>query len=131
MDKVKHISFAIVFLFILTIIVLIAIPNNSRNLGGGYWYDIEGKRVFGPDIDIPPVSRIIQSKGDYFIVEQHPNKEQEEATYGRVYNYPHGRDRTYYWIINKKEHAFLGPLLRSELDSALLENGIKLHILNE
>ena len=42
--------------------------------------------MFGPDIDIPPVSQIIQSKGDYFIVEQHPNKEQEEATYERVPN---------------------------------------------
>ncbi len=124
MDKIKHISFALA-LFVLTIIVvLISILHNSQDLGDEYWYDKEGKRVFGPDIDVPPVAKIIQYRGDYIIVEQNPNKEHEEATYEREYIYPSGRDTTYYWVINKKEHAFWGPLLRSELDSVLVEYNI-------
>lgn len=119
MDKMKHISLVIILLTLVAIVLLVSIPHCSQDLGGGYWYDKEGKRVFGPDIDIPPVAKIIQCKGDYIIVEQHPNKEQEEATYERIYNYPCGRDTTYYWVICKKEHAFWGPLLRLELDSVM------------
>lgn len=126
MDKIKHISFAIALLVLTIIVVLISIPQKSQDLGGEYWYDKEGKRLFGPDIDVPPVVKIIRCKEDYIIVEQHPNKEKEEATYEREYNYPCGRDTTYYWVINKKEHAFWGPLLRSELDSVLVEYSIKL-----
>ena len=72
--------------------------------------------------------RVISLKedGDYIIVEQHPNREKEEATYEREYIYPSGRDTTYYWVICKKEHAFWGPLLQSELDSVLVEYSIKL-----
>lgn len=123
MDKIKHISFAVVLLALVAIISIIAIPHNSQNLGGGYWYDKEGKRVFGPDIDIPPVAKILTCKGDYIIAEQNPNKEREEATYEHEYNYPYGRDTTYYWIIYKKKHTFSGPLLKAKLDSVLTENG--------
>lgn len=126
MDKIKHTSFAIILFVFALIIIIIISPHNSQLLGGGYWYDKEGKRVFGPDIDIPPISLIIQCNRDYIIVEQHPNKELEEATYNRVYNYPCGRDTTYYWVICKKKCTFEGPLLRSQLDSVLIENSISL-----
>lgn len=121
MDKIKRISLALI-----AIVLLIAMLHNSQNLGGGYWYDEEGKRVFGPDIDIPPLAKILARNGDYIIVEQHPNEEREEATYEREYNYPYGRDTTYYWVIYKKRNTFFGPLMRAELDSLLIENGIKL-----
>ena len=122
MDKVKYIFMAIILLALIAI--GITIPHNECDMGGEYWYDKEGKRVLGPDIDIPPVAKIIQCKGDYIIVEQEPKKEREEAVYERVYNYPYGRDTTYFWIINKKKHTFSGPLLETELDSVLVKNGI-------
>lgn len=121
----KYISLTAILLAFV-VVLLIIIPHNSQDLGGGYWYDREGKRVLGPDIDIPPVAKIIQCKGDYIIVEQHPNKEREEATYEREYNYPYGRDTTYYWIIYKKKRTFSGPLLKAEIDSVMIENGIGL-----
>ena len=74
MDKIKRISLALI-----AIVLLIAMLHNSQDLGGGYWYDEEGKRVFGPDIDIPPLAKILARNGDYIIVEQHPNEEREEA----------------------------------------------------
>ena len=126
MDKKKYILFTIVLFIFAAIIALMVSPHNSQDLGGGFWYDIEGKRVFGPDIDVPPVAKVMQCKGDYIIVEQHPNKQKEEATYEREYIYPCGRDTTYYWVINNKEHFYWGPLLQSELDSILIEYSIKL-----
>lgn len=126
MDKIKHFLGTIALLMLIAIIILYAIPNNRQDLGGDYWYDKEGKRVFGPYIDVPPSAKILQYKGNYIIVEQHPNKLQEEVTYDRTYNYPCGRDNTYYWVISKKEPAFSGPILRSELDSILIKYDIKL-----
>lgn len=126
MKKTRTILYAVVFVALVAIVLLIVISHNSQDLGSGYWYDREGKRVFGPDIDVPPVAKILTHKGDYIVVEQHPNEEREEATYEREYNYPYGRDTTYFWIIYKEKHTFSGPLLRTELDSVLLEDGIKL-----
>lgn len=111
---------AIISLAVVAFIFLIVIPHNSQDLGEGYWYDKEGKRVFGQDIDVPPIAKIVECKEDYLIVEQRPKKEREEATYEREYNYPYGRDTTYFWVIYKKEHTFEGPLLFSELDSVLV-----------
>ena len=67
MDKIKRLSFVVALLALVAIVLLIAVPHNSQNLGGGYWYDKEGKRVFGPDIDIPPVAKILTCKEDYII----------------------------------------------------------------
>ena len=126
MDKIKRLSFVVALLALVAIVLLIAVPHNSQNLGGGYWYDKEGKRVFGPDIDVPPSAKILACEGDYIIAEQNPNKEREEATYEREYNYPYGRDTTYYWIIYKKKHTFSEPLLNAELDSVLVTTGVTL-----
>lgn len=118
MDKIKHISILFIKCVVVIVILGIIYPSSGEKiLGGGYRYDIESKRLFGPDIDIPPCSKIIRYKGDVIIVEQHPGKVIEEATYGRHYYYPHGRDTTYYWIIYKNKHTYLGPLMRHQLDS--------------
>ena len=126
MDKIKKIVIALILFVVVILIVGIINPfNGEQILGGGYSYDIEGKRVFGPDIDIPPCAKIIKYRGDVIIVEQHPKRMKEEATYGREYNYPNGRDTTYYWVVYKKEHMFYGPLLRNQLDSILTSERIK------
>lgn len=125
MDKMKHYSIVIIPVFVLVVLVTMMYNPNEQSLGDGYWYDMEGKRVFGPDIDIPPTAKIIKCKRDYVIVEQYPPK-YDDAIYEYEYNYPYGRDTTYYWIIYKKEHLFVGPFLRSELDSILLERNIQL-----
>ena len=129
MDKMKckyiYILKIILVVLVVTVTWLVIMPHNTRILGDGYWYDIEGKRVFGPDIDIPPTAKIIKCKRDYVIVEQYPPK-YDDAIYEYEYNYPYGRDTTYYWIIYKKEHSFVGPFLRSELDFILLERNIQL-----
>ena len=127
MDKIKHkyILKIILIVLLVTITWLVIMSHNTRILGDGYWYESEGKRIFGPDIDIPPTAKIVECTRGYIIVEQYP-PEREDAIYEYEYTYPYGRDTTYYWIIYKKEHSFIGPLVRSELDSILEESGINL-----
>lgn len=126
MDKMKckYILKIILVVLVVTVTWLVIMPYNTRILGDGYWYDIEGKRVFGPDIDIPPTAKIVECTRYYIIVEQHPKPEREDAMYEYEYNYPYGRDTTYYWIIYKKENSFIGPFVPSELDSILIEMDI-------
>ena len=126
MDKMKckYILKIILVVLVVTVTWLVIMPHNTRILGDGYWYDIEGKRVFGPDIDIPPTAKIVECTRYYIIVEQHPKPEREDAMYEYEYNYPYGRDTTYYWIIYKKENSFIGPIVPSELDSILIEMDI-------
>ena len=126
MDKMKckYILKIILVVLVVTVTWLVIMPYNTRILGDGYWYDIEGKRVFGPDIDSPPTAKIVECTRYYIIVEQHPKPEREDAMYEYEYNYPYGRDTTYYWIIYKKENSFIGPFVPSELDSILIEMDI-------
>ena len=124
MDKMKHYSIVIIPVFVVVVLVTMMYNPNEQSLGDGYWYDIEGKRVFGPDIDIPPTAKIVECTRYYIIVEQHPKPEREDAMYEYEYNYPYGRDTTYYWIIYKKENSFIGPFVPSELDSILIEMDI-------
>ena len=126
MDKMKckYILKIILVVLVVTVTWLVIMPHNTRILGDGYWYDIEGKRVFGPDIDIPPTAKIVECTRYYIIVEQHPKPEREDAMYEYEYSYPYGRDTTYYWIIYKKENSFIGPFVPSELDSILIEMDI-------
>ena len=109
MDKMISLLFTII-LFVSFVMIIIA-PHNEQRLGNEYWYDVEGCRVFGPNIDIPPIAKVVECTKEYIIVEQHPKKGKEEATYGRIYNYPHGRDTTYYWIIFKKKTHLDGAVL--------------------
>lgn len=124
MDKIKHISLGLILIILTFIIIGIIVPLNEWDLGNGYWYDQEGKRLFGPDMDIPPRAEIIKNNGDVIIVEQQPKIEKEEATYGREYIYPYGRDTTYYWVVYKKKHTFIGPLMWTQLDSIITSEKI-------
>lgn len=113
MDKIKYIIVAI-------IIMLFFASKNSQNIGCGYWYDMEGKRVLGDSIDIPPIAEIMENNNIYTIVKQTPQQEKEEAIYEHDYYYPLGRDTTYYWVLFKEECLLYGPLLPTELDSILV-----------
>ena len=87
---------------------------NTRRVGCGEWLDIEGKRIFGPTIDIPPEVIHVENHDTFIIIKQLPLKTPEEAVYERTYTYPAGRDSTYYWIIYKKNHRYHGPMLYDE-----------------
>lgn len=121
MDKIKHSIGIILFFCVLVLIVLLIClaPSNKKELGGGYWFDIEGKRIFGPDIDIPPVVEYIKYDDDYIIVKQKPYHLQEEAQYEHTYTYPYGRMATYYWVIDICNHTFQGPIIENEFDSII------------
>ncbi|MBQ7539801.1 MAG: hypothetical protein IJT13_01605 [Bacteroidaceae bacterium] len=60
---------------------------------------------------------------DYILAKQHPN--QFDGDYPRFYQYPMGRDTTYYWLVNKKTKEQAGPLLYSEMELLLQEKGLE------
>lgn len=102
---------------------------NQCNLGCGYWYDREGKRLFGPnDIIIPPYIEEFDYNATYIVVKQKPLQQREEIQYERIYDYPMGRDSIYYWIINKREHKSWGPILNEEYYSILKKERINIKL---
>lgn len=106
---------ALFMLLIALIFISQAFYNPITDLGGDYVYNEEVKDVVGPDIEVPPVSEVIYNSDEYFVIKQKPdNFEYSYYNYDWVYYYPYGRDTTYYWIIYKKEHLFVGPVLQDK-----------------
>lgn len=132
MDKVIKIFKIIaigVWVILVVTIGLLLLNNNEKKLGNGYWYDIEGQRVFGEDLAIPPKAEIILNNDSYILVRQNPLSTKEEATYGKEFHYSLGRDSTYYWIIFKPEKKYKGPLTKDELLKLLNDEAIKIQAL--
>lgn len=132
MDKVIKIFKIIaigVWVILVVTIGLLLLNNNEKKLGNGYWYDIEGKRVFGENLAIPPNAEIILNNDNYVLVGQNPLSTKEEAIYGKEFYYSLGRDSTYYWIIFKQEKKYKGPLTKDELLKILKDEAIKIQTL--
>jgi len=114
--------------FLITILFFLSLfASNEKQLGCGYWYDIENKCIFGPSIDIPPSIEKFEYNNDYIIVEQKP-QEKEDIIYERIYNYPLGRDTTYYWIIFKKRNTYYGPIIYDDMQEILKNERINITI---
>lgn len=95
----------------------------TKKLSGGYTYSSDHKHIIGAT-DIPPnVIDYVYDK-DFILVKQKP-KEFDEAIYDKMeYNYPHGRDSTYYWLIIVKNKVALGPLDINEFNKAISEYNV-------
>lgn len=126
MDKIKLIIY---FSILLAIVVVPFCNSNVKRLGGAYEYDTDGKRIFGPDIDIPPIIMHYEYNDRYILVQQKPCKNREEAIYDRTYLYPMGRDTIYYWIIDKQKHSYDGPMLYKEF--TIKTERLNLNLLND
>lgn len=88
----------------------------EEDLGGGYAFTHETARdVSGPKIDIPP--KIIDIKFDrrFILVKQRLSgiEPRAEYYYSHDYDYP-SLYGDYYWIIDKVEDTFYGPLDQQE-----------------
>lgn len=99
--------------------------NPIIELGGGYTYNEDNYVIDGPDIDVPPKSEVIYNCDEYFVVKQKPEiflDSESVWSYSNkwVYYYPYGKDMVYYWIIYKKEHRFVGPILKSKYKAILI-----------
>lgn len=125
MDKIIRIIKFLLF-FIIVLILISIFKSNEKQLGNGYWYDIEGKRIFGPNIDIPPCVERYKYNSKCIIVEQKPYNQQEDIIYERTYNYPIGRNTTYYWIILKTNNTYYGPILYEDMQIIIQKEKIDL-----
>ena len=128
MDKIKMIVKIIILPAIALVILEVLFYNGERRLGAGYIYDTEGKRIFGPNINIPPNVVDVYNSRRCIVVKQKPSAQIEEDIYDRTYSYPFGRDTIYYWIIYKKEHHYCGPLLYDDMKDLLKTDKIDINL---
>jgi hypothetical protein len=109
-------------------------PSGERVLGDGYFYiECEGhtrhiyywKEGDSTTVFIPPEVLSYVNTSKFILAKQKPNQF-DEAIYETFYNYPSGRDTTYYWFVNKHEKYLIGPLLYSEMESFLQDKDLLL-----
>lgn len=95
-------------------------------LGGGYEYDAEHDHILGP-VDIPPFVIKYNYNKSYIIVQQDPPGRNPDAIYDKIdYKYPAGNDKVYYWIIDKTNNSYYGPVLYADFLKKCREKKINL-----
>lgn len=102
-----------IFLSLFFIAVLgFLFDEGTENLGGGYKYTYDSaQNIIGPMISIPPEILDIKFDRRFIMVRQRLNglKPQREYYDEYDYNYP-SLYGDYYWIIDKQEDKFYGPM---------------------
>ena len=120
---------AIIFLLLYSVLVP---PSGEKVLGDGYFYlECEGhtRHIYyweegdSTIVFIPPEVLSYVNTSMYILAKQKP-KQFDEAIYEKFYNYPSGRDTTYYWFVDKQKKDLMGPLLLSEMESFLREKNL-------
>jgi hypothetical protein len=112
------------FPFLLTF--LYSCSDYSKELGGNYFLNVEGKNInvilnHRPNTKgIPPAILKYNYNNDFIIAEQKPNI--NDNILDETANYKNGRDSLYYWIIVKKNSLCLGPFNLNEFNEAKLKN---------
>lgn len=126
----KIVIWACVAIIALFVYSLLFPPSEEKNLGNGfkffgghdaeinYWALGDTITVFIP----PNVLSYVNTK-QYILARQAPHQF-DDAIYKKFYNYPSGRDTTYYWFVDKQEKCLTGPLLYSEMESFLQEKDL-------
>jgi hypothetical protein len=91
-------------------------------LGHGFRYFEEVGFIEAKDTsvsDIPPSVLAYKNRWTYLLVKQKP-KAYDDALFAH-FDYSHGRDTTYYWLINKKTKHVWGPEVYSEMEHRIKE----------
>ena len=121
--------FSFIALVVLLLYTALFPPSGEKALGDGYYYlECEGhtrhiyywKESDSTTIFIPPEVLSYVNTSIFILAKQKPNQF-DEVVYEKFYNYPSGRDTTYYWFVNKQEKDLTGPLLYSEMESFLCD----------
>ncbi len=93
--------------------------DTTKNLGDGYVLVLEGGSVnfiFKEESTWGGVPYGV-TKYDYnddFIIAQQTPREFDDVIDEREFDYKHGRDTSYYWVISKADSALWGPLDEQE-----------------
>lgn len=120
MKKIFDICVRLFAAFIVCFIILGVLFYGSRDdyeedLGGGYtFYWSSGGSINGPDVEIPMHILNYSSSDRFIIVKQTPNGERTTTYYDKYkFNYP-SLLAMYYWIIDKDNRKYYGPLTEQE-----------------
>lgn len=108
---VRFICWAVLSLFLVGLVAFL-FDDGTENLGGGYSYGYDSSRaIHGPKIDVPPEIMYIKYDRRFIVAKQRLNglKPQREYYDGYDYNYP-SLYGDYYWVIDKLEDTFYGPM---------------------
>ena len=113
--------------FLITVLIIFCACNGSDStlaLGSGYWLNQEGKglnEVFSRNTNkkgIPPDILNYSNNIDFILVEQKPTKFDDIIHEDDTVTYKFGRNKIYYWIIDKKSGLRIGPLSKIEFQKA-------------
>ena len=109
MGKITLLILKISGCFILINIVLFCLYTPEESLGGGYNYNSECKHISGTQINIPPHVTNFNYDKRFIIAKQVLELYNPNPIYNKIeYKYP--GPGTYYWIIDKRENNYYGPM---------------------
>ncbi len=113
MDKIK--TFLVVFLAIALSLLLYYCMTTSdqEHLGSAIVYNKDWGVISSGKQGIPNIPpRVVEyhRNSKHIIVKQRPYQFAPDIDGWRNVNYPNGYDTTYYWLIVKTKHLFIGPL---------------------
>ncbi len=100
-----------------------------EDLGDGFMYFEEQQFISfyneedSLSTDIPPYILSYWNNSGVILIKQHPKK-YDDVMYTH-YDYPSGRDTTYYWFIEKRNKIITGPILYSDMEQHLRERGME------
>ena len=120
MGKIKRTLIILLFLCLCGLAIIAIFRQSGQvRLGKGYTYYAPTKHIsywkkgVSTDFDIPPtVLSYINTKA-FILVKQKPHIPENDCF--THYDYKHGVDTTYYWLIEKQNNIVIGPKLFPDL----------------
>lgn len=119
MDKIKGKNVLVVLVVLVVLLILLSIPRGEVRLGRGFSFYEEpsfisySRKHDSLHVDNPPQVLSYKNTLNYLLVMQHPEK-YDNVMFSR-YEYPYGRDRIYYWFIDKRSKEVVGPMPYPEM----------------
>lgn len=119
--------FIIIGLFVsIAIIVFLIKYDDIVDLGAGYHYHTEQMSILSEHMDIPPYIGYCNYNDRYIIAIQNPCGKNSNVIYTN-YTYALGSNIAYYWIIDKHENHYYGPL--TDMQYKFLADSLNIDIL--
>lgn len=115
--------------FIIIPVLTLGCSSDNNELGNDYFFRNEGHEILNHKAGIegiPPTIINYNYDRDYILAKQKPKAINDILH--EDYNYKHGKDSTYYWVIIKKEFICLGPLDIREFDDIKLKHQIPIEL---
>ena len=134
MAKITYEKIVLLLSSLLILLCLFFYPSEEHSLGKSFTYFENPSfisywnRKDTLQFEIPPVVQSYTNTKNYILAQQHPNKNDDYLF--PHYDYPYGRDSTYYWFIDKQTKELTGPLLYSEMELFLKDRGFLYLLMN-